>query len=57
MIKPSDAEFRYLGLSEAHITLLAEHPNHVRQAAYDEALRLLMEEDSKHDSLPEKLRI
>lgn len=65
MIEPSDQEFRYIGLDEAQIDRLRietqdldeTEGNEARWIVYYAALRLLMEEDSDHDSLPGDLHL
>jgi len=53
--QPTDAEFRYLGLTTRQIRLLEGQPDFIRQEVYDEALRLLMERDYGSDSLSDFL--
>lgn len=55
MISPSDQEFRYIGLTEDQIDTLRDQPNDLRWIVYDEGMRLLMECDYRHDSLPAKM--
>lgn len=64
-LEPSDAELRWVGLSETQIETLytyceegdftLEEINALRAAVYGEALRLLMERTSDEDSLRDDL--
>jgi hypothetical protein len=51
MRNPSDQDFRYIGLNEYQISKLEGWDAETREIVYNEALRLLMENDCNHDTL------
>ncbi len=46
---PPDSEFRYIGMSERNIRLLADQPNSLRLLVYEELLAELMEDGPGHE--------
>lgn len=45
MTKPSDDDFRYVGMTEEQIDMLQPYDDATRQVVYDEAIRQLVEEE------------